>query len=210
MEVKKMKNRIFILAMIAVLVSTSCAVVGAEPTNGQKVDASMTLTYIAYSSTNPATNTLTKLCTQAGLTSNPYPAPTVPETFTVPGNEMISQVREQSSYYLISLTIDGESYTGVACFIYNGERNKDTGLTIHHFDGNYYIGAIGHMDNGFIGNLQMKIYGYYLTTSPIDYGTTHCELQGFGTFDPQTLSLSHEFTVFANVFKEMTGYCNKG
>jgi len=199
-----------LFVIIIALVLSSFLSVTAKPIDGQKVDAKMTLTYIAYTSTNPNTVTLTKLCTQAGLSGNPYPAPTVPETFTVPGNDMISQIRQQSMYYTTALQIGDQSLTGFACFVYHGERNKDTGLTIHHFDGVYYIGSIGQMSNGFAGNMQMKIYGYYLTTNPIDYGTTHCLLQGFGTFQGQTLNLSNEFTVFGNVFKDMTGYCNKG
>lgn len=180
----------------------SLTVAFAEPTNGNKVTASMTLTYLGWTGLN-------NKCTAAQI-SNPYPTPTTPETFTVPGNPAISQIRENPGYYTITLTIDGETYTGIACFVYNGMRNQIPYLTIHHFQGTFYIGALGDMNSGFVGNLQMKLYNHVGSpgTATIDYGTSHCTLQGFGDFAGETLTLSEEFTLFTQVFKGLNGYCN--
>jgi hypothetical protein len=195
----KIKALFGALLLISGVLLSSFALVAAEP-QGQQVDASMSLTYISYAG-------ITAKCLAAGLSSNPYPVPTTPETFTVPGNPDISQIREQSQYWVVTLTIDGQQYSGIACFVYSGMSDKDTGLTVHHFDGTYYLGAIGDLDSGFKGTLQMKLYGRVGTT--IDHGTVHCLLQGFGDINEQTLNLSSEFTLYANAFKDITGYCNK-
>ncbi len=183
------------------LLFSSFAFATASNARGQKADASMSLTYLSYAS-------LTTKCTNAGLPSNPYPAPTVPETFTAPGNPDISQIRDQSQYYTLSLTIDGQQSSGVVCFVYNGMSDKDTGLTIHHFDGVFYVGGLGDLSSGFSGMVQMKLYGRVGQT--IDHGTVHCLLQGFGDLSRQTLELTNEFTLYAKIFSGMTGFCNKG
>jgi hypothetical protein len=194
------KSYFCVFLLVCGMLFSSFALVTADIARGQKADATMSLTYISYAS-------LTAKCLAAGLSSNPYPAPTVPETFTVPGNPDISQIRDQSQYYTLSLTIDGQQYSGVVSFVYNGMSDKDTGLTIHHFDGVYYVGATGDLSSGFSGMLQMKLYGRVGTT--IDHGTVHCLLQGFGDYSQQELDLANEVTLYANIFKGMNGYCNK-
>ncbi len=197
-----MRKKVLSIALLLVcVILLPCFAVGsAEATPKQKAEASMSLTFITYAS-------LSSYCQKAGLPSNPYPAPTTPETFTVPGNPDISQIREQSQYYNLSLTIDGQLQRGVVCFVYNGMSNKDTGLTIHHFDGVFYVGDLGDLSNGFSGMVQMKLYGRVGTA--IDHGTVHCLLQGFGDLSQQKLDLTNEVTLYANIFKNMAGYCSE-
>ena len=51
--------------------------------------------------------------------------------------------------------------------------NTGNGLAMHHFAATYYVGPLGEMEDGFEGNVQMKVYGWY-SGSTIEYATIHC------------------------------------
>ena len=209
-EKLKKKALISVLILIVSIVFSSFTMALAAPNGEQRIDASLSLGSIVSGSLTgyPA---LTQLCSLAGISGNPYPAPPEANNFPAPGNPEISQLRDSSRYSKITdLTIGNDHYTsGIACYVYNGLRGYSNGLAIHHFTATYYVGALGQMNNGFEGNVQMKVYGWY-PGSPIEYATIHCTLQGFGVFNGQTLTLSFETTNLAVLLNgPWTGHSNK-
>ena len=213
-----MKKVAGIVLMFALLMVFAAIPVMAEPVEEHRIEASLAQTSKAYVSANPNKDTLTKRCLDAGLESNPYPAPLIDESFKVPGNPDVEQVRGGSLYFILNHLVIGEKdYTlGVACFFYSGlQARQQNGMVIHHFDATLYIGLLGEMDNGFKGWVQMKVYGWDMVAKTIEYATWYCTLVGFGDFEGQTLRLSFEANDFAEfmasggVTKPWTGYCNK-
>ena len=207
----KKKALIGVLILIVSIVFSSFTVSLAAPNGEQRIEASLSLGSIASGNIQTVYNALTVQCLAAGLSGNPYPAPTLADNFVVPGNPEITQLRESSRYSKITdLAMGNQHYTsGIACYVYNGLRGYNNGLAIHHFTATYYVGALGQMNSGFEGNVQMKVYGWY-SGSTIEYATIHCTLQGFGVFSGQTLTLSFETTNLAVLLTgPWTGYCNK-
>jgi len=209
--VKKVKKAAAVILMFTLfMMFTAITPAMAKPDEEHRIEASLTQTSKSYAA-------LTNSCLAAGLKSNPYPGPPVGESFKVPGNPDIEQVRGGSLYFVLKhLIIGEEDYTsGVACNFYNGlQARQQNGMVIHHFDMTLYVGALGNMDNGFKGWVQMKVYGWNSTARTIEYATWHGTLVGFGDFKGQTLLLSYKASSFADfiasgVTKPWTGYCNK-
>lgn len=204
------KTAVVILMFTLFMMFAAITPAMAIPDEEHRIEASLTQTPKSYTA-------LTKLCSDAGLTSNPYPAPLISESFKVPGNPNVEQVRGGSLYFVLNhLIIGEEDYTsGVVCNFYNGlQARQQNGMVIHHFDMTLYVGQLGDMDSGFKGWVQMKVYNWNLKAKTIEYAAWHGTLVGFGDFKGQTLLLSFEATNFADfmasgVTKPWTGYCNR-
>jgi hypothetical protein len=210
-EKMKKKALISILILIVSIVFSSFTMALAAPNGEQRIEASLSLGSIASGNVQAIYNALTAQCLAAGLSGNPYPAPPISDNFVVPGNPEITQLRESSRYSKITdLAIGDQHYaSGIVCYLYNGVRNYDNGLAIHHFIATCYVGALGQMSSGFEGNVQMKVYGWY-SGSTIEHATIHCTLQGFGVFSGQKLTLAFETTNLLMLLSgPWTGFCNK-
>ena len=203
LTVKKAAVALLVLALLVVF----AAPVMAEPTNGQKVAASMSQKGVTYKKLN-------ETCIAAGLPPNTYPLLTVSNGFLVPGNPNLEQIRDASNYWNVTdLTIGTKHFKGYARYVYNGLSGRNFfGMVIHHFGATYYIGALGDLSNGFEGWVQFKVYGWFAGTQTIELATWHAVLHGFGSFSGQTLELSYDATSWAQFTGTgpWTGYCNKG
>jgi len=186
-----MKKGIILISGMAVLMLLIIAPAIAAEANGQKVPASAVSQFSPYPGA-------------------PYPAPSVEEKWTTEGG--IYQYRDRASYAIVTLTIDGADYPGVACNVYDAVYNSKTKVAMHRYDSKWYIGDPGDLENGFAGNIEVKLINYDRTTRTYDLETVHLVLQGFGTFEKQTLSLNFEGPMPSDpsILDIWEGYCLKG
>jgi hypothetical protein len=144
---------------------------------------------------------LTVLCLEAGLSKNPYPAPTVPTVVGPDANGML-YVLGGSDYYVFTFTIGGEVYQGVSCGIFDLTLNLVTGNGhMVYTQAPHYIGDLGKMNHGFDCAVTVDLYGigtlgYYYTASYL--------FQGFGKFNHQTMVTTEDTRVAAQFG---SGYC---
>jgi hypothetical protein len=115
-------------------------------------------------------------------------------------NGDIGQARGGEETYLLILNIGGTPLPSeLVTLVFDEMINFKTDMFVRH-----YTTLDSGLDNGFAGNIQLKIYNYY---SGIDvHYDIHCVLQGFGVFEGQTLMLSYE----GSLPLTWTGYCLKG
>ena len=115
-------------------------------------------------------------------------------------NGGIGQARGGEETYLLILNIGGTPLPSeLVTLVFDEMINFKTDKFVRH-----YTTLDSGLDNGFAGNIQLKIYNYY---SGIDvHYDIHCVLQGFGDFEGQTLMLSYEGAMPL----VWTGYCLKG
>jgi hypothetical protein len=142
---------------------------------------------------------LNQLCEEAGLSTNPYPAPTTPNDYFV---GPIEHIEGATVYYLCTITIGDKSYPAVACNIYDLTINWLTGHFDYAYQSVHYLGAIGEMNHGFAGiaTADLQLYG----PGPNDYYfTANWDLKGFGHFTGQSLALSQD----TRISDIATGYC---
>ena len=122
----------------------------------------------------------------------------VPEYWQTNGD--IGQARGGEETYLLILNIGGNPITPeLVTLVFDEMINFKTDMFVRHYT-TLDLGA----DNGFAGNIQLKIYNYYAGVD-VHYDI-HCVLQGFGDFEGQTLMLSYE----GPMPLVWTGYCLKG
>ena len=142
---------------------------------------------------------LTAMCLTAGLSENPYPAPTTPtEDFVFP----IYRQYGVSQYFVFTITIGDEVYPGISCALYDLTVNVVTGNG--HLDYYYvphYFGELGKMNHGFDCVSSVDFYG---DGTPGYYFTVNFAFQGFGRFTGQTMIETQDSRVSLNV---ATGYC---
>jgi len=122
----------------------------------------------------------------------------VPEYWRTNGD--IGQARGGEETYRLILNIGGNPITPeLVTLVFDEMINFKTDMFVRHYT-TLDLGA----DNGFAGNIQLKIYNYYAGVD-VHYDI-HCVLQGFGDFEGQTLMLSYE----GPMPLVWTGYCLKG
>lgn len=142
---------------------------------------------------------LTEMCLAAGLSENPYPAPTTPaEDFVFP----ILRQYGVSQYFVFTITIGDEVYPGISCALFDLTVNVVTGDG--HLDYYYvphYFGDLGKMNHGFDCVSSVDFYG---SGTPGYYFTVNFAFQGFGRFTGQTMIETQDSRVSLNV---ATGYC---
>lgn len=114
-------------------------------------------------------------------------------------NGDIGQARGGQETYLLILNIGGTINTEVVTAVFDEMINFKTDMFVRR-----YTSLDLGLDDGFAGNIKMKIHNYYAGVD-VHY-TGHCVLQGFGDFDGQTLMLSYE----GPLPYLWTGYCLKG
>ncbi len=181
----------------------------AEPLN-QKVSVEVVSTSIKY----PALTAL------LAPTPNPYPAPPVRERYFSPGHILIlgdapatfeyntMHVRQASAYYTLVLGIGEESYTGISCNVYCAEYNSKTMRNHVRYDAIWYVGALGDISNGFSGNMEASIFDFVPKTGAYSRLTVHGVMQGFGSFEEQTIMISFDSNEDTDGI--WRGYCLKG
>jgi len=138
---------------------------------------------------------LTQMCLDAGLSANPYPAPTTP---TEDDTQFpIIHVYGISEYYEFTFTIGDEDYPGISCVIYDLTLNVFTGEgQLVYTKAPHYLGEIGKMNHGFDGLVTADFSNAGFTATFV--------LQGFGRFTGQTIIETQDSRVSMNV---ATGYC---
>jgi hypothetical protein len=151
------------------------------------VHASMTSQSITY-------DELTAMCLAAGLSKNPYPAPTIP-TVVGPDENFMLYVYDLPAYFTFSLTIGCKTYTGISCDHGDFAWNVTTNEATMKYHPTWYLGKLGCMHNGFAGTADMKLFGYY-NNGEGDEGYDHYVvaflLHGFGHFKGQGLWLADD------------------
>ena len=121
----------------------------------------------------------------------------VPDYWQTNGD--IGQGRGGQESYIIILNIGGTITTESVTVVFDEMVNFKSDMFVRR-----YSTIDSGIDDGFSGNVKMKIYNYY-GTADVHY-IIHCVLQGFGDNEGQKLMLSYEGT-----FPLMwTGYCLKG
>jgi len=114
-------------------------------------------------------------------------------------NGDIGQARGGEQTYMYFLNIDGAVTSGFFTVVFDEMINFKTDMFVRR-----YTTIDSGADDGFAGNIQLKIRNYY---SGVDvHYDIHCVLQGFGDFEGQTLMLSYEGPMPLT----WTGYCLKG
>ncbi len=93
------------------------------------------------------------------------------------------------------LTIGATTYIFYSYNIFDMNYNPTSQSLIIHSDAIWYVGSgTEATDSGFAGNIETTQYGMASFPPPTSYSSvrTHCTLQGFGSFEGQTLVLSYE------------------
>ena len=143
---------------------------------------------------------LTQMCLDAGLSANPYPAPTTP---TEDDSQFpIIHIYGESQYFVFTITIGDEAYPGISCALIDVTVNVLTGDG--HLDYYYvphYFGDLGKMNHGFDCVSSVDFYG---SGTPGYYFTVNFAFQGFGRFTGQTMIETQDSRVSLDV---ATGYC---
>ena len=112
----------------------------------------------------------------------------------------IFQLRGWQYRYTARLTVGSTIYPLYSVTTYDGVFNPNTGVVNLRYDvvWYWYTGPAPAVSaNGFAGNFESKLTNV-ITYPPPVYGpggggeTIHCVLQGFGTFEGQTLMLSYD------------------
>ena len=143
---------------------------------------------------------LTEMCLAAGLSKNPYPAPTTPtESLDYP----FYHFYDIPAYYIFTITIGDVAYPGVSCTVYDATMNliNGDGQAVYH-KATHYFGDLGKMNHGFDGSCTLDIHGFLGT--PGSYFIANWELQGFGRFTGQSLTLTQDSSKAEVV---ATGFC---
>jgi hypothetical protein len=142
---------------------------------------------------------LTALCLAAGLSKNPYPAPTIPtENLVFP----MLYVYGASDYYVFTFTIGDEVYQGVSCCIFDLTLNVLTGNGhMVYTQAPHYIGDLGKMNHGFDCAVTVDLHGYGTQGY---YYTASYVFQGFGRFNHQTIVTTEDTRV---AYQLTSGYC---
>jgi hypothetical protein len=150
---------------------------------------------------------LTTYCLSWGLSDNPYPTPPV-QTTTVA--YPIVYINNASDYHLLTFSISDDVYQVVACQVYNGTYNIQTKTTTFAMQITWYFGDWGktnaRMDQGFMGLATDTEYNSRpppATPLPGYYQLIQFDLQGFGRFNHQTLTLTKDTRI--SPFE--SGYC---
>jgi hypothetical protein len=133
---------------------------------------------------------LTAYCLSWGLSGNPYPAPPV-ETITVV--YPIVYIHDSSDYHILTFMIGDDTYQVVACQVVSGTLNLKTHIATFSIQITWYFGDWGktnaRMNQGFVGSADFKEYNDGV---PGTYDLIQFNLQGFGPFNHQTLTLSKD------------------
>ena len=127
------------------------------------------------------------------------PVPLVPGDLTITPSG-IYQFRDWGFFRTAAiLTIDGTNYNVYSVNTFDATYNPSTKVIVMHYDAIWYVGD-GHSasDNGFKGNIEMRLLGYNLVTSVTS--DIHATFQGFGSFEGQTMVLSYEGPSATQVF----------
>ena len=146
--------------------------------------------------TYPATDTyyevtyeeLTTMCLDAaGLSENPYPAPTTP---TVDVDSALHVIGE-SLYYPFIITIGDKVYSGISCCVADLTIDISSGEGIWVVQTTHYFGNLGKMNHGFAGVVSLNLHGQLNPdfSYAMTYFTASWDMQGFGRFTGQTLML---------------------
>ncbi len=146
---------------------------------------------------------LTQMCLDAGLSANPYPAPTTPtEAFVFP----FYYLYDVPAYYVFTITIGDEAYPGVSCTIYDLTVNVVTGEGQMVFSrAPHFFGDLGEMNHGFNADITGILHNAQSGPStPGYYFTVNYLFQGFGRFTGQTMIETQDSRINPNV---ATGYC---
>jgi hypothetical protein len=111
----------------------------------------------------------------------------------------VVQVRDWGYEYAAHLTDGSSTYTLYCVSTYDGVYNPNTQVVNLRYDVTwyYYTGSTPQVSpDGFAGNFELKMTGITKYPGPINYPgvgeSIHCVLQGFGTFEGQTLMLSYD------------------
>ncbi|HII85117.1 TPA: hypothetical protein HA273_00705 [Candidatus Bathyarchaeota archaeon] len=114
-------------------------------------------------------------------------------------NGDIGQGRGGIETYRVFFNIGGTATSGLYTVVFDEMINFKTDMFVRR-----YTTLDSGLDNGFTGNILLKIYNYY---SGVDVRyEVHCVLHGFGDFKGQELMLSYE----GPTPLVWTGYCLKG
>ena len=122
-------------------------------------------------------------------------------------NGGIEQQKYNTRTFYGILTIGDDSYPVVCPCTISATLNRDTGYFVGIYFGVYYIPEEGS-ESGFKGITIARMYDfdpYGGTFPPFSRVVIHCTLQGFGSFEGQTLKLSTDGNFFA--YFTWTGYC---
>ena len=123
----------------------------------------------------------------------------------------IFQLRGWQYRYTARLTVGTAIYPLYSVTTYDGVFNPNAGVVNFRYDvvWYWYTGPAPAVSaNGFAGNFESKLTNV-ITYPPPVYGpggggeTIHCVLQGFGTFEGQTLMLSYDGPVHGG---DLTGF----
>ena len=122
----------------------------------------------------------------------------------------IFQLRGWQYRYTARLTVGNTIYPLYSVTTYDGAFNPNKGVVNLRYDvvWYWYTGPPAVSANGFAGNFELKLTNV-ITYPPPVYGpggggeTIHCVLQGFGTFEGQTLMLSYDGPVHGG---DLTGF----
>jgi hypothetical protein len=123
----------------------------------------------------------------------------------------IFQLRGWQYRYTARLTVDTTIYALYSVTSYDGVFNPNAGVVNLRYDvvWYWYTGPAPTVSaNGFAGNFESKLTNV-ITYPPPVYGLggggeiIHCVLQGFGTFEGQTLMLSYDGLVHGG---DLTGF----
>ena len=144
---------------------------------------------------------LTTYCLSWGLSENPYPAPLVANITVVPP---IVYINNSTNYHVLTFRIGDDNYQVVACQVSNGTVNIVTGVATLSVQVTWYFGDWGktnaRMNQGFVGTADVKQYNVNL---PTNYSLIQFNLQGFGRFNHQSLTLTKDTRI--SPFE--SGYC---
>ncbi len=119
------------------------------------------------------------------------PVPNVPgDLMITPGG--IWQFRAWGFFRTAAiLTIDEVDYNVYSVNTFDATYNPSKQDIVMHYDAIWYVGdGSTTSDNGFKGNIEMRLLGYNLVSSVTS--DIHANFQGFGSFEGQTLVLSYE------------------
>ena len=185
-----MKKVAVVVLVMALLMMLFAAPVMATPRESSPAWHSYLATDTYYEVTYAQ---LTTECLAAGLSENPYPAPTTPNDYYV---GTVHHVEGAPAYFVFTITIGDEVYTGVSCCTYDMTLDMSTGEGHWVYQSTHYFGALGKMNHGFVGVVTMDMVGFGY------YWIVVWSLQGFGHFTGQSLMLTQEAGETV-----ATGYC---
>ena len=171
MKKKLIPFSIFILLITLIAMFSMTLVVKAEKTDGQWVSATQKFGAILVA---PHPGEISKL------------------------DNGIVQVRGWGYIYTATLQADSTTYQLYCVTTYSGSYNPNTMVVNLHYDVVWYkyTTSPAVSPDGFAGNFELKMTGITKYPGPINYPgvgeSIHCLLQGFGSFEEQTLMLSYD------------------